>query len=83
MLKIAKKNLLRLEAGLLPYYCFYFFSVAASGEWLNWSAAGALLLVVLFQGSSNFSEELSAAKYPEYAAYQKRVPRFIPIGRKK
>jgi steroid 5-alpha reductase family enzyme len=65
------------------WICFYFFSVAASGEWLNWSAAGALLLVVLFQGSSNFSEELSAAKYPEYAAYQKRVPRFIPIGRKK
>jgi len=65
------------------WICFYFFSVAASGEWLNWSAAGALLLVVLFQGSSNFSEELSAAKYPEYADYQKRVPRFIPLGRKK
>lgn len=65
------------------WICFYFFSVAASGEWLNWSAAGALLLVVLFQGSSNFSEEISAAKYPEYAEYQKRVPRFIPFGRKK
>ena len=65
------------------WICFYFFSVAASGEWLNWSAAGALLLVVLFQGSSNFSEEISAAKYPEYAEYQKRVPRFIPIGSKK
>lgn len=62
---------------------FYLFSVAASGLWINWTAAGALLLVVLFQGSSNLSEELSAEKYPAYADYQKRVPRFIPIGRKK
>jgi steroid 5-alpha reductase family enzyme len=45
---------------------FYLFSVAASGQWLNWSVAGCLLLLVLFQGSSNFSEEISASKYAEY-----------------
>lgn len=56
---------------------FYFFSVIASGQWLNWSVAGCLLLVVLFQGSSNFSEEISAGKYPGYADYQKRVNRFL------
>jgi len=61
---------------------FYLFSVAASGQWLNWSIAGCLLLVVLFQGSSTFSEEISAGKYPEYADYQKGVPRFFPLGRK-
>jgi len=59
------------------WVCFYLFSVAASGQWLNWSIAGSLLLIVLFQGSSNFSEEISAGKYPQYADYQKRVPRFI------
>ena len=59
------------------WLCFYFFSVSASGQWLNWSIAGSLLLIVLFQGSSNFSEEISAAKYPDYAAYQKTVARFI------
>jgi steroid 5-alpha reductase family enzyme len=64
------------------WVCFYFFSVAASGQWLNWSVAGCLLLIILFQGSSNFSEEISARKYPDYAKYQKRVPRFIPIGKK-
>ncbi len=64
------------------WICFYLFSVASSGEWLNWSVAGPLLLVILFQNSSNFSEEISAGKYLEYADYQKRVPRFIPIGRK-
>ncbi|MEI6765542.1 MAG: DUF1295 domain-containing protein [Bacteroidota bacterium] len=62
------------------WVCFYLFGVAAGGQWFNWSVAGCLLLVVLFQGSSNFSEEISAGKYPEYTAYQKRVPRFLPLG---
>ena len=58
---------------------FYLFSVAASGQWINWSISGCILLVILFRGSSNFSEEISAAKYPLYAQYQKDVPRFIPV----
>lgn len=58
---------------------FYFFSVVASGQWLNWSIAGALLLIVLFQGSANFGEEISSGKYPLYKEYQKRVKRFFPI----
>jgi steroid 5-alpha reductase family enzyme len=28
---------------------FYLFSVAASGQWINWSSSGALLLIVLFK----------------------------------
>jgi steroid 5-alpha reductase family enzyme len=62
------------------WVCFYLFSVAASGQWFNWSIAGCLLLIVLFQGSSNFSEEISLGKYPEYAAYKEKVPRFFPFG---
>lgn len=58
---------------------FYLFSVIASEQWLNWSIVGCLLLVILFQGSANFSEEISANKYPKYADYQKRVSRFIPF----
>ena len=61
------------------WVCFYLFAVAASGQWINWSMTGCLLLLVLFQGSSNFSEEISAGKYPEYKNYQARVPRFIPF----
>ncbi len=57
---------------------FYFFSVAATGRWINWSLAGCMLLLILFQGSSNFSEEISASKYPAYKDYQKRVGRFLP-----
>ncbi len=56
----------------------YLFSVAATGKWINWSIAGALLLIILFQGSSDFSEKISADKYPEYKEYQKKTGRFIP-----
>lgn len=58
---------------------FYFFSVSATGEWINWSIVGAMLLVVLFKSSSDFSEGITAEKYPEYKEYQKKTPRFIPF----
>lgn len=61
---------------------FYFFSVTTTGEWLNWSITGCLLLVILFKSSSDFSEEISSKKYPEYKNYQKRVPRFVPYSKK-
>lgn len=56
---------------------FYLFGVAATGHWLNWSLAGAILLMLLFLGSSDFSETISAGKYPGYAEYQQKVPRFF------
>ena len=58
---------------------FYLFSVNATGQWINWTIGGCVLLLILFKGSSDFSEELSANKYPAYKDYQKRVPRFIPF----
>jgi len=58
---------------------FYLFSVVATGEWINWSIAGCLLLIILFKGSSDFSEAISAQKYPKYVQYQEKVPRFIPF----
>lgn len=57
---------------------FYFFSIAATDQWINWSLLGALLLLLLFRGSSDFSERISSSKYPEYAEYQKSVGRFLP-----
>lgn len=61
---------------------FYLFSIVATGHAINWSIAGALLLVLLFKGSSDFSEAISAEKYPEYKRYQKEVGRFLPIKKK-
>ena len=57
---------------------FYFFSVAATGRPLNWSLTGCILLMLLFLGSSDFSEKISASKYPGYAEYQRKVGRFLP-----
>ena len=61
---------------------FYLFSVVATNIWLNWSVAGALLLVLLFKGSSDFSEEETSKKYPLYKKYLKEVGRFLPIKKK-
>ena len=61
---------------------FYFFSVIATNIWLNWSITGALLLVLLFKGSSDFSEEETEKKYPLYKKYIKEVSRFVPFKKK-
>lgn len=60
------------------WVAFYFFSVIATGRWLNWSAAGFLLLLILFKGSSDFSEKITEGKYPKYAEYKKKTGRFLP-----
>jgi steroid 5-alpha reductase family enzyme len=57
---------------------FYGFSITATGKWQNWSAAGFVLLLLLFQGSSDFSEKISESKYSNYAYYKKRTGRFLP-----
>ncbi|MDG2446634.1 MAG: DUF1295 domain-containing protein [Flavobacteriaceae bacterium] len=61
---------------------FYLFSIVATNIWLNWSIAGALLLVLLFKGSSDFSEEETSKKYPLYKKYLKEVGRFLPFKKK-
>jgi steroid 5-alpha reductase family enzyme len=58
---------------------FYFFGVAASGKWINWTVIGPVLLVLLFLGSTKLSERISNGKYPDYAEYQKDVPKFVPV----
>jgi steroid 5-alpha reductase family enzyme len=57
---------------------FYFFGVAASGNWINWTIVGPLLLVFLFLGSTEFTERISSDKYPDYVVYKKEVPKFLP-----
>lgn len=57
---------------------FYLFGVFSSGEWLNWTFTGPFLLVLLFLGSTKLTERISSEKYPEYAAYKKEVPKFLP-----
>ena len=61
---------------------FYFFSVNATGYWVNWSIAGCLLLILLFKGSSDFSESISLKKYPLYERYVSDVGRYLPFKKK-
>jgi steroid 5-alpha reductase family enzyme len=57
---------------------FYLFGVSASCSWINPALAGPVLLILLFQGSTLFTERISSGKYPDYGEYQKNVPKFIP-----
>lgn len=43
-----------------------------------WTVAGAVLLTLLFVGSTRFTEEISVSRYPEYADYQRRVSAVVP-----
>jgi steroid 5-alpha reductase family enzyme len=60
------------------WWSIYLFSVAASNVWVNWSISGAVLLTLLFQGSTWFTERLTLAKYPAYRDYQETTSQLIP-----
>jgi steroid 5-alpha reductase family enzyme len=60
------------------WLCVYLFSCLSSGVLFNWSAVGIVLLVLLFQGSMQFSEAITLSKYPLYANYLATVPKIIP-----
>lgn len=59
---------------------FYLFSVSSKpgSDLINWSFAGAFLLILLFQGSTQMTEDITLAKYPAYAAYQHSTSRLLP-----
>lgn len=57
----------------------YIFSIGAGAGIVNWSMIGALLLILLFMGSTSFAEEISSSKYPKYADYCKQVNKYLPL----
>ncbi|EAS36443.1 uncharacterized protein CIMG_01797 [Coccidioides immitis RS] len=57
----------------------YAWSCYATQTYINWSGAGVLAYILLFQGSTILTESISASKYPEYDDYQYLVGKFIPI----
>ncbi|MBX7077673.1 MAG: DUF1295 domain-containing protein [Nannocystaceae bacterium] len=63
------------------WWAMYLFGVAASDRWLNFGLVGPVLLTLLFLGSTSFTESITVSKYPEYAEYQRRVPRLLPWPR--
>ena len=75
--KIVRHPNYTAEQGI--WITFYLLSIVATGIWVNWSIIGCILLVILFKGSSDFSESISESKYPEYKDYKKTTPRFLPF----
>ena len=63
------------------WIAFYIFSIGAGVGIFNWSVIGALLLVVLFLGSSALAEQISGSKYPLYSDYCAKVSKFFPWKR--
>lgn len=58
---------------------FALFSLTATGDLELFSWFGALSLVLLFQGSTTFTEKITKSKYPAYAEYQQTTSRLWPL----
>lgn len=54
-------------------------AVSATGEW-HWTGLGAGVLIALFIGSTNFTETITASKYPKYKDWQKATPSVVPYS---
>ena len=60
------------------WWVVYLFGAAAAASLFQWTIAGAVLLTLLFVGSTRFTEKITLSKYPEYADYQRRTSPVIP-----
>lgn len=61
----------------MVWWLFYGFAVTASGHCLHWSIGGVVFLTLIFQGSVDLTEKISASKYPMYAVYQKTTSKLV------
>jgi steroid 5-alpha reductase family enzyme len=62
---------------IAQWWMIFLFGVAAAGG-VRWTIAGAVLLTLLFVGSTRFTESISLSRYPEYADYQRRTSAVVP-----
>lgn len=56
----------------------YAIGAHASGMYINGTYIGPLLLILLFQGSTDLTERISCEKYPTYRYYQLVTNRLVP-----
>jgi steroid 5-alpha reductase family enzyme len=60
----------------------YLFCISAGVTnyiFFNWTLIGSMFLILLFIGSSSFSEGISLQKYPVYQDYIDKVSKFVPL----
>lgn len=60
------------------WWVLFVFGAIAAGSLLQWTVLGAVLLTLLFVGSTVFTESISRSRYPEYVEYQRRTSAVIP-----
>jgi len=65
------------------WWVIYLFGAVAAGSILQPTIVGAVLLTLLFVGSTKFTESLTLSKYPEYADYQHTTSAQIPLPPKR
>jgi len=53
-----------------------------TGGLIHASGIGAVLLTLLFIGSTRFTESITGGKYPAYEEYRKRTSAIIPLPRR-
>jgi steroid 5-alpha reductase family enzyme len=59
------------------WWVVFVFGVIAAGS-VPWTVVGAVLLTLLFVGSTKFTESISLTRYPEYTVYQRRTSAVVP-----
>lgn len=72
-------NYLGEQGVWLSLYLLAIGAGAAQHGVFHWTAAGPLLLVLLFSGSSSLGEAISSAKYPRYRDYIAQVYKYLPF----
>ncbi len=60
------------------WWALFLFGAVAAGSLAQWTVLGAVLLTILFIGSTKFTESITLSKYPEYANYQATTSPIVP-----
>jgi steroid 5-alpha reductase family enzyme len=71
------------QAIWLVLYLFCISAGVTNYVFFHWTLVGPMFLILLFLGSSMFSEGVSLKKYPEYKDYRRKTSKYIPLKKYK
>jgi len=63
---------------IAQWWVIFAFAALAARSLAQWTVLGAVLLTLLFVGSTRLTEQISASKYPDYRDYQRQVSAIVP-----
>lgn len=64
------------------WWMVYQMGTTAVGSIVHWTGMGAVLLSLLFVGSTVFTESISRRKYEEYDRYRETTSAIVPLPRR-